>query len=210
MRKLLNVGGGSKDIPLPEQYKDCRHDLLDIQLADDVDIACDARQMIEHLLPSTYDVVYCSHNLEHYYAHEVPLVLSGMRYVLKDEGIVHIAVPNIGQLICMMVEGRIDLEDKLYECEAGPITPLDVLYGWGKEIQESGEPFYAHKTGFTALRLHRSLSAAGFIDVKVTADLENLQLIALGKTPGRKSVLSPVSEGAGHLYLPNNCAVRGV
>lgn len=210
MRKLLNIGGGSKDIPLPEEYADCRHDLLDIALADDVDILCDARQLAEHICCASYDVVYCSHNLEHYYEHEVPRVLYGIKYVLKPGGVVHIVVPNIGQLICMMVEGHIDLEDVLYECAAGPIRPLDVLYGWGKEIEESGEPFYAHKTGFTAKRLHGILAAAGFQDVKVSADLENLQLIALGKSAGGKSVLSPVTKTSGGLYLPDSCAVRGV
>lgn len=209
-KKLLNVGGGSKQTPIPEQYSEYRHDLLDIDMNDDVDIACDARLMKEHLLPSTYDVVYCAHNLEHYYDHEVSLVLEGMRYALRDGGAVHIIVPNIGQLIHHMVEGQIDLEDRLYECAEGPITPLDVLYGYGKEIEESGEPFYAHKTGFTAKRLHRVLAQTGFEDIKVTPKFETLELEAFGKSPGRKSFLSSVGEAPGHLYLPDSCAVRGV
>lgn len=178
--RVLNVGGNTKAIPLPARYEGWEHVLLDIAPGPDVDIVADARAMAFTLSPCIYDAVYCAHNLEHYHAHEVPLVLAGMVVALKPPGLVHIVVPNIGQLIVEMVEHKIDLEDVLYMSAAGDITPLDVLYGWGREIEESGNPFFAHKTGFTARRLHRVLKAAGFADVKVVANLATLELEGTG------------------------------
>ena len=74
MRKVLNVGGNSKKIPLPPQYAGWENIVLDIDPQGKPDVVCDARQLRQ--LPSaTYDAVYCSHNLEHYYRHDVPKVL---------------------------------------------------------------------------------------------------------------------------------------
>jgi hypothetical protein len=65
-----------------------------------------------------------------------------------------------------VVENGLDIEDTLYEASAaGPITVLDVIYGWGKEIMESGNDFYAHKTGFTQQSLTRTLHHNGFLHV---------------------------------------------
>lgn len=181
--RLLNVGGGSKKTPIPDKYVGWTHDLLDIQEGPDVDYVCDARDMPDRfgpMSPCIYDVVYCAHNLEHYFAHDVPKVLMGMVYVLKPGGHVHIIVPNLGQLICDMLDLQLDLEDVLYKSDAGPITPLDVFFGYGKEIEESGQDFYAHKTGFTATRLHKCLQRAGFKNVQVTANLPSLELEAYG------------------------------
>lgn len=175
--RVLNVGGGSKQTPIPAKYDGWEHVLLDIWEGPDVDIVADARGL--DCLSGKYDAVYCAHNLEHYAAHEVAQVLEGMKFVLKPGGEVHIIVPNLGQLIWDMAKHRIELEDVLYESDAGPITPLDVIFGYGKEV-ETGNPFYAHKTGFTATRLHRVLKDAGFEDVKVVANLPSLELEATG------------------------------
>ncbi|HET9736059.1 MAG TPA: hypothetical protein VFP62_12375, partial [Burkholderiales bacterium] len=68
MRKLLNVGGNTKDIPLPENYRGWENVLLDIDARGNPDVLCDARELTK-LAGATYDAVYCSHNLEHYYRH---------------------------------------------------------------------------------------------------------------------------------------------
>lgn len=180
--RLLNVGGGSKDTPIPAKYDGWDHDLLDIWDGPDVDYVCDARDMPNvngPMSPCIYDAVYCAHNLEHYYDHDLPLVLAGFQFVLKPGGEVHIIVPNLGQLIADMAQYHIDLENVIYESAAGPITPLDVFFGYGVEVA-TGNPFYAHKTGFTATRLHRVLQEAGFQDVKVVPNLPSLELEATG------------------------------
>ena len=81
--KGLNVGGNSKTISLPPQYADFEHILLDIDPKGSPDIVCDARDL-EELEAGQFDAVYCSHNLEHYYRHEVKRVLAGFLHVLKD------------------------------------------------------------------------------------------------------------------------------
>lgn len=64
MKKVLNVGGNTKAIPLPPEYAGWEHVLLDIDPKGNPDVVCDARELTT--LPSaTYDAIYCSHNLEH-------------------------------------------------------------------------------------------------------------------------------------------------
>ena len=172
MRKVLNVGGNNKAIPLPRQYSGWQNVVLDIDPARGPDLVCDARELAS-LPPGEYDAVYCSHNLEHYYRHDVPKVLSGFLNVLKPEGFAHIRVPDMGALMRKVAGNDMDIDDFLYESPAGPITVRDVIYGYGAEIERSGNDFFAHKTGFTEKSLKAALRASGFQYVFVhSADLE--------------------------------------
>jgi hypothetical protein len=159
--KVLNVGGNSKAIPLPPAYAGFEHLLLDIDPRGTPDILCDARELTS-LEAVQFDAVYCSHNLEHYYRHEVPRVLAGFLHVLKEGGFVQIRVPDVAEVMRIAVERGLDLEDILYQAPAGPIMVLDVLYGYSVEIERSGQDFFAHKTGFTAKSLLNALRNAGF------------------------------------------------
>ena len=161
LKRLLNVGGSTKAVALPPQYAGFEHLLLDIDPGGSPDILCDARQLTT-LEAGRFDVVYCSHNLEHYYRHDVPKVLAGFLHVLKDGGFAHIRVPDISQLMRVTVDRGLDIDDVLYESTAGPITVLDVLYGWSVEIERSGQEFFAHKTGFTQNSLIKALRGSGF------------------------------------------------
>lgn len=158
---MLNVGGNSKTIALPPQYAGFEHVLLDIDPQGAPDIVCDARELGQ-LQSKQFDAVYCSHNLEHYYAHEVEKVLAGFVHVLKPQGFAQIQVPDIPQVMRVAIQKELDIEDVLYHSDAGPIRVLDVLYGHASEIEESGQDFYAHKTGFSARSLYKALLAAGF------------------------------------------------
>ena len=131
MKKVLNVGGHSKEIALPPQYDRFEQVLLDIDPAQRPDIVCDARQMTQRLEAGTFDAVFCSHNLEHYYRHEVPRVLGGFLHVLKQGGFAQVIVPDIADVMRTCIERGLELEDVLYQSPAGPITVLDVLYGYG-------------------------------------------------------------------------------
>jgi Methyltransferase domain len=161
MKKVLNVGGNSKQIPLPPQYLGWEHVLLDIDPKGLPDVVCDAREMA-NLPGSTYDSVYCSHNLEHYYRHDVAKVLAGFAHVVKDDGFVFIRVPDVAEVMQTAVAKKLDIGDVLYVSPAGPITVCDVIYGFGVEIQRSGNDFFAHKTGFTQKSLTTALLASGF------------------------------------------------
>lgn len=161
MQKVLNVGGNSKDVPLPPQYAGWEHVLLDIDPRGNPDIVCDAREL-SGLPASTYDSVYCSHNLEHYHRHDAVKVLAGFAHVLKTEGFAFIRVPDMGEVMRTVVQRNLDIDDVLYQSAAGPIMVRDVIYGYGVEIERSGNDFYAHKTGFTGKSLKSLLESAGF------------------------------------------------
>lgn len=176
--RVLNVGGNTKEIPLPPQYAGFEHLLLDIDPTSSPDIVCDAREL-STLEVGKFDAVYCSHNLEHYYQHDVPKVLAGFLHVLKDGGFAHIRVPDIKGLMRIAVEHDLELEEVIMRSPAGPITILDVLYGYGVEIERSGQDFFAHKTGFTQGSLTRALQQAGFANVYSKVNDSLLEIAAL-------------------------------
>ena len=175
-RKVLNVGGNSKEIPLPPEYAGFDHWLLDIDPKGSPDIVCDARELAT-LEGGVFDAVYCSHNLEHYYRHDVPRVLAGFQHMLKDGGFAHIRVPDINEVMRLTIERCLDIDDVLYTSPSGPIMVLDVLYGYTVQIERSGEDFYAHKTGFTQKSLLSALDRAGFS--KIYSTLGNLEVSAI-------------------------------
>lgn len=175
VKKVLNVGGNSKAIPLPPAYTGYEHLLLDIDPTGQPDICCDAR-LLTTLEAGQFDAIYCSHNLEHYYHHDVSKVLAGFRHVLKDSGFVHLRVPDIGAVMKACVERNLDIDDVLYQSSLGPITVMDVIYGYGKQIESSGVDFFAHKTGFTQKSLARALMASGFDKIYCTTG--NLEVVA--------------------------------
>ena len=164
MKTVLNVGGNSRTIKLPAIYNEWQNVLLDIDPQGEPDVVCDARAL-QNLPAAQYDAVYCSHNLEHYFSHDVAKVLAGFMHVMKDEAFAHIRVPDLGELMRVVADKKLDIEDVLYQSPAGPISVRDVIYGYGPEIQRSGHDFYAHKTGFTRKSLLTALAKAGFTHV---------------------------------------------
>lgn len=168
---VLNVGGGGRY--LPSHFEGWDQHLLDIDEQVKPDICCDGvhlRGMTEHF--GKYDAVYCSHNLEHYYKHDVSKVLQGFWNVLKRGGFVEIHVPNIKNLMQSMAS--LDLHDVWYRLSDGsPVTFHDVLYGWNKAM-ENGNLFYAHKCGFTPISMYSALEQSGFKNIQVIDQGSNL------------------------------------
>ena len=171
--KVLDVGGHDRNIPLPAQYRKWQRVILDIDANAKPDIVCDARFLYDKLPASTYDAVYCSHNLEHYYHHDVTKVLAGFLHVLNDQGFVHIRVPDMKELMQRVVTQNLDLEDELYRAPIGAVKVRNVIYGYTPQVERSGYDYYAHKTGFSAKSLGHLLKEAGFKKVFIaTTDLE--------------------------------------
>ena len=108
------------------------------------------------------DAVFSSHNIEHLYPHEVPVALSEFLRVLKPDGFAVITCPDL-QAVCALVA-----EDKLtepaYTSPAGPIAPLDILYGHRPPMAR-GNLYMAHRCGFTEKVLCGTLQASGFKSV---------------------------------------------
>lgn len=179
--RVLNVGsGGSRTVP--DTYKGWDQDTLDIDAAVNPDIVCDAKRLTT-LRASQYDAVFCSHNLEHFYKHEVPGVLQGFLHVLKPDGFANIAVPDMNVLFKTITETNKDIDDTWYHCGGGPISFHDVIYGWGKQVA-SGNVYYSHKTGFTEKALGKTLRAAGFKSVMTATDSAgNLHAFAFKSKP---------------------------
>jgi len=181
-QRVLNVGGSSKAIPIPAHYEGWEHHLLDVDPAGGADIVCDARRL--GTLPAGgYSAVYCSHNLEHYYRHELASVLAGFLHVLADEGFAEIRVPDMRAVFEEVVRRNLDVEDVLYQSPAGPITVNDVVYGFGLQIAQTGQDFYAHKNGFTQASLVAALRAAGFVAVYVERRAYEIAAIAFKRAP---------------------------
>lgn len=179
---VLNVGGNDRNIALPSLYEGWRQVWLDIDPDVNPDILCDARELTQQKADD-FDAVYCSHNLEHYYRHDVPKVLAGFRHVLKPDGFAHIRVPDLASVMRATLDRKLDLEDELYHSAAGPISVLDVIYGYGKEIESSGNDFFAHKTGFTPGSLHLALQAAGFAHIYCTLGHFEINAVAFMDAP---------------------------
>ncbi|MBF0358333.1 MAG: class I SAM-dependent methyltransferase [Magnetococcales bacterium] len=175
MRSVLNVGGHNKSHPMPEAYQGWKHLLLDIDPRLDADITMDAREL-STLNGPKFDSVFCSHNLEHYYHHEVKKVLAGFLHVMADDGFAFIVVPDLEDLMATVAEKKLDLDDVLYESRVGPIMVRDLIFGYGKEIEASGQDFYAHKTGFTRKSLVKVLKEAGFHSIYSTN--ANMEIVA--------------------------------
>jgi hypothetical protein len=175
--RVLNVGGNSKDIPIPPHYAGWEHLLLDIDARGKPDIVADARELTA-LPAGGFDAVYCSHNLEHYHVHDGRRVLAGFVHLLNNDGFAEIRVPDLKALMQRVAATGIDIDDVVYTSEAGPITAHDMLYGWAVEIERSGRDLYTHKTGFTPKSLHRILRDAGFASVVLGSVPPTLELVA--------------------------------
>jgi len=112
------------------------------------------------------DAVFSSHNLEHLYPHEVPLALAEFLRVLRPAGYLVLTCPDLHAVCRQVVE--VGLTDPAYLSPAGPIAPLDMLYGH-QQAMAAGNLFMAHRCGFTQASLAAALRQAGFGAVRVVA-----------------------------------------
>ena len=105
------------------------------------------------------DAVFSSHNIEHLYPHEVPLALAEFKRVLKPSGLALITCPDLRSVCALVADNK--LTEAAYVSPAGPIAPLDILYGHRASMQ-AGNLYMAHRCGFTEAVLVGTLQAAGF------------------------------------------------
>jgi predicted SAM-dependent methyltransferase len=141
---------------------------------------------------AAHDAVWASHTIEHLGTHEVPLALAEFRRVLNPHGFALLRTPDLAAVAeAVLAHGP---DHVAYVSPAGPITPLDMLFGHSRSIRR-GNAFMAHRTAFTADRLGRLLLAAGFAEVR-TCPLPEFDLWALALMPDcdRAATLQALAE----------------
>lgn len=160
MPTVLSVGNGFDPLPqwVEQGYSVVR---VDIDPATEPDIVGSMTALGDI---GTYDVVYCSHALEHVYPHEVPIALGEFRRVLRVGGVAIVLVPDL--------EGVPATDDRL----PNGLTGLHLYYGDAALIPE--HPHMAHHCGFVADTLRAAMTAAGF--ETRTERMSNYNLMGIG------------------------------
>ena len=129
MKKFLHVGCGHKTKSSTtrsfntESWSEVRYDIDESVKPDLVGSMTDLN-VVES---SSFDAIFSSHNIEHLYAHDVPIALGEFHRVLNDQGIVVLTCPDLKSVCELVAADR--LTEQAYLSPMGPITPLDILYG---------------------------------------------------------------------------------
>jgi Methyltransferase domain len=116
--------------------------------------------------PESVDAIFSSHNIEHLYPHEVPVALSEFLRVLSDNGFAVITCPDLQSVCALIAQDK--LTDMAYSSPAGPIAPIDILYGHRPSMGR-GNLYMAHRSGFTQKVLGGTLRGVGFQTVATKA-----------------------------------------
>lgn len=199
-KTILHVGPGHRRsgarLPPAFQSDDWREIRLDIDPANEPDIIGSMLDM-SAVASGSVDAIYSAHNIEHVYAHQVPIVLGEFLRVLKSDGLALITCPDLQAVCALVADDR--LGDAAYTSAAGPITPLDMLYGHGAALA-AGHLYMAHKSGFTLKTLSAAVHSSGFATIAGKRRASGLDLWVLAS----KSALSEeaIRELAGRM-LPN-------
>ena len=168
-KTVLHVGCGvHTPDKLHETFRgpDWRELRLDINPKVQPDIVASITDMAA-VQTASCEALYSSHNLEHLHPHEVPGALAEFHRVLRPYGFALITLPDLQQVAEYIAAGQ--AESPVLMTNKGPITPLDILYGF-RPFLAAGNLFMAHNFGFTAATLETALKEAGFAQVSVERD----------------------------------------
>lgn len=161
----MHVGCGGA--ALPDWLTDYTETRLDIDESQRPDVVASMLNMGEI---GPFDVVLCSHALEHVAANEVQQALGEFRRVLKTGGHVIVFVPDL--------EGVSPTAEVILQAPVGGITGHDLFYGYGPALAD--HPHMAHRCGFVADSLEGALNGAGFAAVR-THRLGNFNLMGAAR-----------------------------
>ena len=166
MKNLLHVGCGYNNKKNTLKYYDdeWKETRVDINPEVNPDILGNMKDL-SRVQNNYYDSVFSSHSIEHVYIHEVNIVLKEFYRVLNQNGFLVITCPDLKSISKLIAEDK--LLEVAYESPAGPINPVDMLWGHSKSIKEGNESM-AHKCGFTKKTLMAALTNAGFKSVAGT------------------------------------------
>jgi SAM-dependent methyltransferase len=208
-RRVLNAGSGpagNKSLhPMFDQslWTEFRIDIDPNNKADFVGSVCDMRSVVED---ASFDAVWSSHCIEHLHDHEAAPALGEFRRILRDDGFALINCPNMDAIAKLLVLE--DIESVAYLSPAGPIRLLDMIFGHSPSI-EAGRVHMAHKTGFTADRLGRLATRAGFAEARVLEGEHYDLWAALMMPKAEPSALAAFFEGTNVAALFHDPALPG-
>ncbi len=161
MKTLLHVGSGTatrKDVYISDfQGIEWNHVRVDIDPDVNPDTVDDIRTLSK-FRDDSIDGIFSSHNLEHLHDYDAAIALTTFLRVLKPDGICVVCVPDF-ELACKLASEGKD-RDTLYESPAGPICPLDMIYGFRPYTVNN--TYQKHLTGFTVKSLTQKMETAGF------------------------------------------------
>lgn len=161
MKTFLHVGCGPKHKNQTtrgfntESWKELRFDIDESVKPDLVGTMTD----MSSVESGSVDAIFSSHNIEHLYPHEVALALAEFKRVLKPDGFLVVTCPDLQSVCALVAEDK--LTDPAYSAPAGPITPIDILYGHRPPMAK-GNLYMAHRCGFTRKVLDGTLRGHGF------------------------------------------------
>jgi predicted SAM-dependent methyltransferase len=164
MKTFLHVGCGAKrknrttKAFSTEEWSELRLDIDESVNPDLVGTMTDMSSVASEFV----DAIFSSHNIEHLYPHEVPMALAEFLRVLKSEGFVVITCPDLKSVCALIADDK--LTDTAYSSPAGPIAPIDILYGLRASMAK-GNLYMAHRCGFTQKVLAATLQSVGFKSV---------------------------------------------
>ncbi|MDT8428124.1 MAG: methyltransferase domain-containing protein [Pseudomonadales bacterium] len=167
MKTFLHVGCGQKrkNQTTPGFAGDDWHELrLDIDEKVKPDIVGTVLDM-SAVADASVDALFSSHNIEHLYPHDVPTALAEFKRVLRADGFVVITCPDLQGVAALIADDK--LMEPAYVSPAGPIAPIDILYGYRPAMAE-GNLYMAHRCGFTKRVMSETLLSAGFASVATT------------------------------------------
>lgn len=167
VKLLLHAGCGSKLNKPPRDFAAYREIRLDCNKLVEPDVVGSIVAMPQ-VDDESFDAVFCSHTLEHLFAHEAAMACAEFARVLKPAGGLWLQVPDL-----QSIGGRLALDQMdsmLYRSPLGPVAALDMLYGHRGMIG-AGNLFMGHKTGFTQSVLKSYLDVAGFVGVVIDRDV---------------------------------------
>ena len=196
MKKFLHIGCGPKRKDRTTRAFNTP-DWKEIRLDIDETVSPDIIGTMTHMpdvAAQSMDAVFSSHNIEHLYPHEVPAALKEFVRVLKPDGFLVVTCPDLQSVCALIAEDK--LTEPAYTSPAGPITPLDILYGHRASLAR-GNLFMAHRCGFTRKVLIDTLTAHGFarvISINRGGPYYDLWAVAV-KTPMTEAELRKLAAG---------------
>jgi predicted SAM-dependent methyltransferase len=174
-RLVVNVGCGPRGGPLPPHFQGWRELRVDVDTAVEPDIVAELTDL-SAIPAGSADAVWASHCVEHLYAHEVPVALAQFRRLLRADGFACLIVPDLQTVAQYVAADR--MHETLYHSHSGPITPHDVMFGYGAAIA-AGHSAMAHRCGFTPGVLQQCFRDRLFAEVILRRRVHEFELAAV-------------------------------